>query len=153
MERETFKDTVFNKVVTEEELAKHALEYAGMLKNGVPILLYGEVGVGKTTWVRNLLQGVLGRDVRVNSPTFSLMIPYVWQDCTIWHIDLYRLEQQNFRLKSLGIEDYLYHDICIIEWPEYLGSLYPKVYVCLELYYTPLPKTRNLKMSWCRQEP
>ena len=79
MEFVDFKYSIFNKVVTEEELEEHALKYVSMLKNGVPILLYGEVGVGKTTWVRSLL-GALGGNVRVNSPTFSLMIPYMWQD-------------------------------------------------------------------------
>ncbi|ETZ04688.1 MULTISPECIES: tRNA (adenosine(37)-N6)-threonylcarbamoyltransferase complex ATPase subunit type 1 TsaE [Holospora] len=149
---ETFlpsKQILLNEVVNEQELKQHAAQYVSLLQNGIPVLLYGEIGVGKTTWVRSLLQTALGKDLRVSSPTFSLMIPYTWNDQTIWHIDLYRLEKNPDRLKSLGIEDYLHHNICLIEWADYLGYLYPETYVRFELQYTSAHQNRILKISWC----
>ena len=93
--------------VSKKKLIQHAASYVSHLKVGLPILLEGDLGVGKTTWVRALLQAAISKDLRVSSPTFSLMVPYTWNEKTIWHMDLYRLESNPHRVKDLCIAEYL----------------------------------------------
>ena len=85
------------------------------------ILLYGELGSGKTVLVRGLAQGLGLQDpTAVHSPSFSLVNQYVGKEGTIYHLDFFRLEGLR-DLYSLGLEEILgSHSIVIIEWAEKL---------------------------------
>ncbi len=90
------------------------------------IVLYGEMGAGKTTFVKAFCQ-YLGVQSLVSSPTFSLVNEYVYVEKgvekLIHHLDLYRLKDLEEAL-DIGIEDYLYdHDYCLIEWPQIIEPL------------------------------
>jgi tRNA threonylcarbamoyladenosine biosynthesis protein TsaE len=92
---------------------------ARICPDGMVIYLRGELGAGKTTFVRGFLRGLnyLGR---VRSPTFTLIefydLPVVKKQ--IYHFDLYRLNDPD-ELELLGVRDYFSpHSICLVEWPE-----------------------------------
>ncbi|OUR91989.1 tRNA (adenosine(37)-N6)-threonylcarbamoyltransferase complex ATPase subunit type 1 TsaE [Flavobacteriales bacterium 34_180_T64] len=89
------------------------------------ILFYGEMGTGKTTLIKALVNA-LGSNDSVSSPTFSIINEYLTSNDKIYHFDLYRINDENEAL-NFGIEDYLYSDHWIlIEWPEKLPNLLPK---------------------------
>ena len=81
------------------------------------MLLEGQLGAGKTTLVRGLLKG-LGWQGEVRSPTFNLIQIYDTSP-PVLHADLYRLAGAT----GLGLEDYWDTHLCLIEWPDRLGSL------------------------------
>lgn len=90
---------------------------AGVLKTPLLIGLAGELGTGKTTLVRALIQ-TLVPDTRVKSPTYTLVESYVSPVAELHHLDLYRLRDPA-ELDDLGIADLLTDDaILLVEWPE-----------------------------------
>ena len=93
--------------------------------NHKTVLFYGEMGVGKTTLIKELTKQ-LGSDDIVSSPTFSLVNEYhSLREEKIYHFDFYRIENENEAL-DIGIEDYFDEDAwCLIEWPENVKNLLP----------------------------
>lgn len=86
-------------------------------KTGWVLALSGELGAGKTQFVRGLARG-LGINARVHSPTFSLVNVYEGGRLTLFHIDLYRLETVE-QIVAAGLEDYLRPaGMTVIEWAE-----------------------------------
>ena len=86
---------------------------------GLVIALSGELGAGKTQFVKGLARG-LGITARVHSPTFTLVNEYDGGRLRLFHLDLYRLETPQ-ALASAGVEDFLEPDgVAVIEWAERL---------------------------------
>ncbi len=87
---------------------------------------YGEMGVGKTTFIKEIYT-VLGVIDEVTSPTFALINEYKTQNNTqLYHFDLYRIHSIEEALQ-IGVEDYLESGcICMIEWPEIIEPLLPE---------------------------
>lgn len=115
----------------EQETKKFAQEFAKNLKSGEVICLSGELGAGKTTFVKGLAEG-LGISENITSPTFTLMNIYEIknQQLTInklIHIDTYRLKNEA-ELIGIGVEDYLGqpNTISVVEWPEKIENLLKK---------------------------
>lgn len=98
---------------------------AEVYKNARRIYLYGELGAGKTTFVRGFLQG-LGYKNLVKSPTYTLVELYEIKQQRICHFDLYRLTDPN-ELEVLGARDYFTPTtICLVEWSERAASILPQ---------------------------
>ncbi len=96
------------------------------------IVLYGSMGVGKTTLIKALVKA-LGSDDDVSSPTFSIVNEYRTGSDVIYHFDLYRIEDIE-EAYNFGIEDYLDADAWIfIEWPEHIVSILPEFYEVVHL--------------------
>lgn len=101
-----------------EETIERGREVGAKFKSPLLVLLFGELGAGKTTLTKGLVSGLGAADEdQVTSPTFTLVHKY-GDDATVYHVDFYRVG--NFRdLESLGLEDFLNElAIVIIEWPE-----------------------------------
>jgi tRNA threonylcarbamoyladenosine biosynthesis protein TsaE len=92
---------------------------AARLRPGDVVTMTGDLGAGKTTFVRGLLHA-LGHDGEVPSPSFAIVQPYEDLDPRVWHVDLYRLESRE-ELAELGL-DSLGDGILIVEWPERAGQ-------------------------------
>lgn len=111
-------------------------EFAPLLDDYTVFAFKGDMGAGKTTFIRNLARHLgVGEDLAVNSPSFSLINEYR-SDTTgalIYHFDLYRLENIEEAL-DIGVEDYLDSGaICLIEWPDVIDPLLPLDCVDVEI--------------------
>ena len=104
---------------SEEQTAAVARELAGGLAAGDVVLLTGDLGAGKTAFVRGLADG-LGIDTgEVSSPTFTLVHEYGGGRLTLYHVDLYRLDRaatEDLGLEELGVAD----GVLAVEWPDRL---------------------------------
>ncbi len=100
---------------------KLGVEIGRVAKHGLVIALSGELGAGKTQFVRGLARG-LGISGRVHSPTFTLVNEYGGGRLKLFHLDLYRLETAE-QILSAGIEEYLKPDgMAVIEWAERIAD-------------------------------
>jgi tRNA threonylcarbamoyladenosine biosynthesis protein TsaE len=101
-----------------------AASIGASLLPGDILLLFGELGAGKTTFVQGLARG-MGLEDNVTSPTFTLIQEYGPPDNKLVHVDPYRLESET-ELSGIGFEDYLDRKAALaVEWSERLGSLTP----------------------------
>ncbi len=106
---------------------------APLLVRGDVVLLDGNVGAGKTSFAQALIHAVLGGEIEVTSPTFTLQHGYATSALgMLTHMDLYRIEDED-ELYELGLDDAFDTGACLIEWPDRLGSFLPKEYLCLRI--------------------
>ena len=121
-----------------------------LLSNGDVIFLYGEIGVGKTTFVRGLInnfevqQGM--NESQILSPTFNIVFDYVIKELKIMHYDLYRLKNSK-DINELGIFAEIENCITLIEWPELIEK---KPNDRIELFFSYLEENldkRNLEIK------
>jgi len=92
----------------------------------------GQLGAGKTTLIHALCEAKKVRDT-VSSPTFSIINEYAYPGGRIYHIDLYRIKDEDEATRA-GVEDCLYSgDICLVEWPERAIGIFPPESVRLQI--------------------
>jgi tRNA threonylcarbamoyladenosine biosynthesis protein TsaE len=134
-----------NKNYSLEDLSLIASEIISSAKRKT-LLFYGEMGVGKTTLIKEICKELKVQD-SISSPTFSLVNEY--QTSTnekVFHFDFYRITDQEEAL-DIGIEEYFYNnDWCLIEWPGNIENLLPLEAV--EIHLTILDnRKRNIQLK------
>lgn len=109
-------------------------------QNRLIIYLDGELGVGKTTLMRNIIQN-LGYTKTIKSPSYSLVEPYIFDNVKLYHFDLYRLSDPD-ELEYIGIRDYFSENAwSFIEWAERGINIIPQADLIIKLNFS----TSNLK--------
>ena len=133
-----------------ENTKKFADIFSKNIFKGDIILFYGEVGIGKTTFIKFLINGLQKIDKidisEITSPTFSLMKQYKLNKYEIHHYDLYRLNNEKDIL-SLNIFEDFYNKVILIEWPEILGKLKPRNTIDINFEYGENFNSRYLTIS------
>jgi tRNA threonylcarbamoyladenosine biosynthesis protein TsaE len=125
---------------SEAAFVERAATFARELRTHGPLPLvlglHGDLGSGKTTWVRAMLRG-LGHGGRVPSPTYTLLEQYAVDALTVVHLDLYRLRSGE-ELEHLGLRDWLAEANCwiAVEWPERAPQLADRCDLTLEFVVT-----------------
>ena len=107
-------------VAATEKLGRDLIELLPEDSGGWMILLQGELGTGKSTLARSMIRA-LGHQGNVPSPTYTLVEPYRLNTLTVYHVDLYRIEDTS-ELEFLGWSD-LRDGLLLIEWPERVDGL------------------------------
>ncbi len=116
------------------------------LRLGDVLLLKGDLGAGKSTFARALIQSLCGKDTEVPSPTFTLVQTYDADEFTLWHFDLYRLKHPE-EVYELGIEEAYHNGVSLIEWPDRLGGQIPPGALELEFKYGVDENERTLSIT------
>ncbi|MBR1958224.1 MAG: tRNA (adenosine(37)-N6)-threonylcarbamoyltransferase complex ATPase subunit type 1 TsaE [Tidjanibacter sp.] len=124
------------------DLPDAAEEILAALDGRNVVALYGPMGAGKTTLVREIC-ALLGSEDTVTSPTFALINRYnSAEGNAIFHFDFYRIERQEEAF-DMGYEEYFYSDgLCLVEWPEKVEELLPDD--VMKVTITPTSNTRRV---------
>ncbi len=119
-----------------EQMRALASEFAPLLPTDTVLALHGDMGVGKTTFVQGLAQG-LGVTDHVTSPTYTIFTLHRGGKSLLVHLDAYRLESEH-QIDALMLEDFLTSPwILAVEWPEKIASWIPAEAWHLDLVITP----------------
>lgn len=107
---------------SERETEAAGAAFAEKIPDGTVVAMYGELGAGKTAFVRGMARG-MGLDCRVNSPTFTIVNEYIGAR-TLLHFDMYRLGSAD-ELWDIGWDDYLARGaVCAVEWSENVSDAF-----------------------------
>ncbi len=124
--------TIISKSEAETEAAGE--QFAKTLPDGAVVALYGDLGAGKTAFVRGMARG-LGIDARVSSPTFTIVNEYLGAR-ELYHFDMYRLASSD-ELFDIGWEDYLSRGgVCAVEWSENVADAFEGDQICVRIEKT-----------------
>ena len=129
-----------------EELASKFLK---IIKPGNVVFLYGEMGVGKTTFIRYLINGFQKQNnlkvTEVTSPTFNILNEYKINQFKINHFDLFRLKSPE-EIKNLNLFDDIVNSILLIEWPQIIKKK-PRDLIELNFEYGKDHQTRSVQIK------
>lgn len=111
----------------ETETMNFAKSLAQISNKTDTIVLTGDLGSGKTKFVEGFLT-FFGLENEISSPTFTIVNEYLKDDISIYHFDVYRLEDSS-EFYEIGGEEYFENGICLIEWGELIKDALPKQYL------------------------
>ena len=136
-------------ISSEAKTEEFALKFLKKIKPQDIIFLYGEIGVGKTTFVKYLINGLQKENneiiTNVTSPTFNILNEYQIKNIKINHYDLYRLKSAN-ELKELNLFSEKLNTITLIEWPQIVIEK-PKPLIELNFEYTKDFQERSVQIK------
>ena len=136
-------------ISSEKKIEDFAYKFQKKIKPGLIIFLYGEIGVGKTTFVRYLINGYQKENkielTEVTSPTFNICNQYQIKNIKINHYDLFRLKSED-DLKSLDLFDDNLDTVTLVEWPQIINNK-PKNLIELYFEYENDHQKRSVKIK------
>ena len=115
---------------------------ASLLKKGDLVVLSGELGAGKTKFTEGFLK-FFNLEDEISSPTFNIVNEYKKDDISIYHFDVYRLEDVA-EFYEIGGDEYFENDICLIEWGELIKDALPKSFISIDI--TKLENDENKRL-------
>jgi len=119
------------KLNSEKETIQFAKALASHLKENMTLLLEGNLGAGKTTFAKGIAEG-LGINRIIKSPTYTLIREYNDGKLPMYHMDLYRLENQG--AEELGLDEYFENGgVCLVEWASFAKEDMPEEYLIIHL--------------------
>ncbi|TQF66610.1 tRNA (adenosine(37)-N6)-threonylcarbamoyltransferase complex ATPase subunit type 1 TsaE [Pseudoalteromonas luteoviolacea] len=137
-------DTLQLSLADEDATIALGRQLASSISEGAVFYMHGDLGAGKTTMTRGLVQG-LGHVGNVKSPTYTLVEPYELPERSVYHFDLYRLGDPE-ELEFMGIRDYFSTQaVCIVEWPEKGHGYIPNPDIDVYLAYEGDARSATLK--------
>jgi tRNA threonylcarbamoyladenosine biosynthesis protein TsaE len=121
-------------------------DFAAALRGGDIVALHGNLGAGKTVFARGVARG-LGIEEPVTSPTFTVVQEYEGACLRLYHIDLYRLQNEDEAI-AFGIEDFLNDPeaVTLLEWAERIAGLLPPEHHCVHID-SPTMDSRRLRIT------
>ncbi len=128
----------------EEETQKLGAILSNFVRIGDCFALFGDLGAGKTTFSRGFIQAILQTNEEIPSPTFTIVQTYEIDDETLYHFDLYRLENEE-EIWELGWEE-IGDGISLIEWPERAKKYLPKNRVELNIKFNAASRIANISI-------
>lgn len=131
---------------TTSETVRIGKSIGSLLRPGDVVALVGELGTGKTQFIKGLAEGLgVGKPTYISSPSFTLINEYPGR-VPFYHIDLFRLESEK-EAEELGLEEYFQGEgITAIEWADRIPSLLPDENLWIHIHYTG-KNTRSIEMS------
>jgi tRNA threonylcarbamoyladenosine biosynthesis protein TsaE len=131
-------------IVDEQKMEALGRSLYQATSHGMFMALSGDLGAGKTTFVRGFLRA-MGYSQSVKSPTYTLVETYELVENTVYHFDFYRLNSPQ-ELDFIGIRDYFEPGVfCLVEWPEKATNYLPKM--DLMIYITINENSRTVKLQ------
>ncbi|MDB4916868.1 MAG: putative protein family ATPase [Gemmatimonadetes bacterium] len=135
--------------MTEEELRDWGHRFGRSARLPLLVTISGELGTGKTTLVQAICRG-FGVTDDVTSPTYALVHEYAAPKGTVYHLDLYRLDDER-QLDALAWDEIVSGaGLVLVEWPERAGSRIPPGHVTLSLQHLPEEPTKRLMYAGWR---
>ena len=136
-------------ITLEKDTKSISQKISNHLSKGDIVFLYGEIGVGKTTFVKHLINSLQfnsnNKIIEVPSPTFNIVYEYQIDELIIQHYDLYRVKSE-MELKNIGLFESQKDTITLIEWPEIIKEK-PKNIIELNFNYEENLRKRSLIIS------
>ena len=137
-----------------KDLEVFAKKFALKLNKGSLILLKGDLGSGKTTFIRFIINSLfeinkLNKPLQINSPSFPILLTYDLKNYEIYHYDFYRIQNVS-ELKELDIFENFSDSISFIEWPEIILENFSNINYYLIEMKTVTDKTRKMNLNFIK---
>ena len=136
-------------ITLEEDTKSISQKISNYLSKGDVVFLYGEIGVGKTTFIKHLINSIQFKSnqkkTEIPSPTFNILYEYKINELIIQHYDLYRIKSE-LELKNIGIFENQKDLLTLVEWPEIIKEK-PKNIIELNFNYEENLSKRSLVIS------
>jgi len=141
-------------ITSEVKTAELAKNFTNILKKGDVIFLYGEIGVGKTTFIKHLINSLQRKNnlqlSEVTSPTFNIVNEYDIGNLNIKHYDLFRIKNSQ-ELENIGLLENYNENVTLIEWPEKVKMVIDNK-ICLFFEYGSDLEKRTINIKGLNEE-